>query len=39
MFEKMVYGIEFYRHPGPELEQLISDMDFYREKGFNLIRI
>jgi len=39
MFEQMVYGIEFFRYPGPDLEQLKKDMDFYKKQGFNLIRI
>lgn len=39
MFDQIIYGMEFYRHPGPDLEELKRNMDILKAKGFNLLRI
>lgn len=39
MFEQMIYGMEFYRQPGPDLPELEKDMKLLKAKGFNLLRI
>jgi len=39
MLEKMIYGVEFFRHPGPSLDELKKDMGLFKEKGFNTIRV